>query len=417
MGKHPEYESEFFVPPEREKENGNFLVLKENSKVLKDYKENGELILSATYTVPETFMKLFDYIYKQKIFEKDKFLDEIGLKRLQSANWAKGGKYFKNDVERVTHSDLFLSTFDDDLLSTIEEKITEADYVSLDAFFSSREDGQFANMLKELKRINDLPNSAEKTVVETSKIALTDLTLGDIDDDFFSKIKNELQKSEYTNAIKILRDKIKKFIPTAISYIDLKNFFVNNVFHMPVFSKNTKNSTQHWVYNNFDEFNEKKKEWIKGVGGYIEELLKKNPLLEEDLRIKKVGNEIEDIYLNVDFFIDFLDYNQTEFSKKISELKEKFAFVLNYVRGNLVKDDLKQKWDAEVKKAEEVLDILSSDLFKGYSNTAMNSRRGFYEKVPGNFNNFFQTVEKVLKENEKSCGNTLVNSKGLTFNT
>ena len=57
-----------------------------------------------------------------------------------------------------------------------------------------------------------------------------------------------------------------------------------------------------------------------------------------------------------------------------------------------------------MKKAKEILDVLSSDIFKKYSVTAINSKKRFYGKVSGYFGSFFQSVENILKENEKLCG-------------
>ena len=99
--------------------------------------------------------------------------------------------------------------------------------------------------------------------------------MGKYDDSFFSEIKSKLQKRGYVDAVKILKDKIERFIPTVISYIDFKNFFVNEVLPIPVFSKNAKHSKKQRIYGNFDEFNKKKEEWLEYAGKYIEEFLKK----------------------------------------------------------------------------------------------------------------------------------------------
>ena len=166
LKKYPGYESEFFVPSELKQENSDFLVLKENSKVFKDYEKIGGVVLSATYTVPKTFLKLFDYIDDQDILKKgsnpsidDEFLTKIGAKRFLSANWGEIGSYFEKDIDRVEHCDVFLKQFDDDLPSTIEKIIAECErYDALDDFFSNYEDKRFNNMLEELKRINEMPN-------------------------------------------------------------------------------------------------------------------------------------------------------------------------------------------------------------------------------------------------------------------
>ena len=54
------------------------------------------------------------------------------------------------------------------------------------------------------------------------------------------------------------------------------------------------------------------------------------------MKVKKVGNKISDINLNVDFFLDFVDYSQLEINNEISGLKEKFVFALNCIRDNLI---------------------------------------------------------------------------------